>query len=395
MGRTLKAVYVSYDGALDPLGASQVIPYLLGLARCGVRVRLLSFEKPDLWGREPARRMLQEQLADHDITWRPLRYHKWPRLPATLWDLFRGRRAVRAAVRETGARLVHCRGDVAMAMARLAGLDPGVGLLYDVRGFFADERVEAGSWRRGGLLDRAVRKTEAANLARADGLVTLTGEAWADLRERRGSGLPHAVIPTCVDVSHFRPRAETEPAAFGLVYCGSLGSQYLAREMVDFARVATEVIPGRVLFLSREGDQARGAGASPDWAEVRSAAPNEVAGWLRQGRALFYFYRPGHSKRACYPTKLAEALACGLPAVCNRGLSDIDELLTSERVGVLVEDLTPEAYRGAARLLARLLEDPDTPRRCRRVAEERLGVEHGIRAYHDLYRELLSRDPAR
>jgi glycosyltransferase involved in cell wall biosynthesis len=282
-----------------------------------------------------------------------------------------------------------------MAMARLAGLAPGVRLLYDVRGFFADERVEAGSWRRDGVLDRAVRQAETANLTRADGLVTLTRAAGADLRERRGSDLPHAVIPTCVDLSRFRPRAETEPPAFGLVYCGSLGSQYLTPEMVAFAQVAAKVISGRVLFLSREGDEARRAGASLDWAEVRSAAPNEVVGWLQRGQALFYLFRQGPSKRASYPTRLAEALACGLPVVCNRGLSDIDELLTSERVGVLVEDLTPEAYRGAALLLARLLEDPDTPRRCRRVAEERLGVEHGVRAYHDLYRELLSRDPAR
>lgn len=389
MGRTLKAVYVSYDGALDPLGASQVIPYLLGLARQPAGLTLLSFEKHNVWNQGSARLELQQQLTHHGIGWRPLRYHRWPRLPATLWDVFRGSRAVRAAVRQTRAGLVHCRGEVAMAMARLAGLDRGVRLLYDVRGFFADERVEAGSWRRNSLLDRAVRKAETANLARADGVVTLTRAAWAELRERRGSDLPHAVIPTCVDVSRFRPRAGTEPAAFGLVYCGSLGTQYLTSEMVAFAQEAAKVIPGRVLFLSREGEVARRAGASPDWAEVRSAAPNEVASWLQRGRALFYFYRPGPSKGAAYPTKLAEALACGLPVVCNGGLPDIDELLTSERVGVLVDGLTPEAYQGAALRLARLLKDPDTLRRCRRVAEERLSVERGVEAYHDLYRELV------
>ena len=55
---------------------------------------------------------------------------------------------------------------------------------------------------------------------------------------------------------------------------------------------------------------------------------------------------------------------------------------------MLVEGLTLEAYQGAALRLARLLKDPETPRRCRRVAVERLSVERGVEAYHDLYREL-------
>ena len=45
----MKVVYVSYDGALDPLGSSQVRPYLEGLAGRGVALSLVSFEKPARW----------------------------------------------------------------------------------------------------------------------------------------------------------------------------------------------------------------------------------------------------------------------------------------------------------------------------------------------------------
>ena len=40
-------LYLSYDGALDPLGQSQVVPYVTGLASLGFRMRLVSFEKPE------------------------------------------------------------------------------------------------------------------------------------------------------------------------------------------------------------------------------------------------------------------------------------------------------------------------------------------------------------
>lgn len=47
----------------------------------------------------------------------------------------------------------------------------------------------------------------------------------------------------------------------------------------------------------------------------------------------------------------------------------------------------PRRGQGAALRLARLPKDPDTSRRCRRAVEERLRVERGVEAYHDLYRE--------
>ena len=43
----MTVLYLSYDGALDPLGQSQVVPYVIGLASLGFRMRLISFEKPE------------------------------------------------------------------------------------------------------------------------------------------------------------------------------------------------------------------------------------------------------------------------------------------------------------------------------------------------------------
>ena len=41
-----RVLYLSYDGALEPLGQSQVVPYLVGLAARGAAITLVSFEKP-------------------------------------------------------------------------------------------------------------------------------------------------------------------------------------------------------------------------------------------------------------------------------------------------------------------------------------------------------------
>jgi glycosyltransferase involved in cell wall biosynthesis len=315
-------------------------------------------------------------------------YHKHPRLPATAWDVLAGARVIRREVERTGASIVHCRGDVAMAMARWSRLPPGVRILYDVRGLFADERVEAGSWRAGSVVDRMVRGVERANLRRADGVVALTVAGLEALRERRGDLPPYRVIPTCVDLSIFRPRGPGEEPDYGLVYSGSLGTWYMGREMVAFARAAAAFVTERPLFLTPDVEEARRCGATPDWAEVRSVGPSEVPAWLRRGRALFFFIRPTPSKRASCPTKLGEALATGLPVVCNRGVGNLDVVLGDGAVGLLVDSFSEDAYSHAARRLGALLQDPALPGRCRRLAETEYGLESGVEAYDRLYREL-------
>ena len=42
----MRALYISYDGMTDPLGRSQVLPYLQGLSERGHEITLLSCEKP-------------------------------------------------------------------------------------------------------------------------------------------------------------------------------------------------------------------------------------------------------------------------------------------------------------------------------------------------------------
>ena len=385
----MRVVYVSYDGALDPLGASQVVPYLVGLAGRGVTITLISFEKRERWVLGEPRARLEARLATAGITWRPLSYHKRPRLPATLLDVLAGSRRVGAEVRRSDADLVHCRGDLAMAMARRAGLPESVPILYDVRGLFSDERVETGSWRRGGIVDRMVRRAEAHNLRRADGVVVLTEAALEVLRTRRSDPPPCRVIPTCADLAAFTPRPPGEEPEFGLAYCGSLGTWYMVREMAAFARVASAVVPGRVLVLTPQVEQARRAGFDPSWAEVREVPPHEVPRWLRRARALFFFIRPTPAKRASCPTKLAEALASGLPVAANRGVGDLDLVLERESVGVMVEGFSEEEYRCAADRLASLLRDVGTTARCRDLAEKRYDLDAGVAAYHELYRALV------
>jgi glycosyltransferase involved in cell wall biosynthesis len=350
---------------------------------------LISFEKPERWRRTDLTAALAARLDAGGVRWRPLPYHRRPRAAATALDVIAGSRAISAEAFRTLPELVHCRGDMAMLMARLASLPSRTRLLYDVRGFFADERAETGSWRPRGFVDRVVRRIETANLHRADGVVTLTSLALAELRRRRPGLGRYRVIPTCADLSLYKPRLVGEKPEFGLVYSGSLGTWYMASEMVAFARSAANFMVEPTLFLTPQTEQAQQLGISRDWADVREVEPPEVGAWLRRARALFFLIRPIPSKRASCPTKLAEGLASGLPVVCNRGIGDLDEVLEREQVGVLVDSFSNAGYKGAWERLESLLRDSTLAARCRRLAESHYNLDLGLARYRDLYLELL------
>ena len=393
----MNVLYLSYDGALDPLGRSQVIPYLEALSRRGHRFDLITFEKEERWKKEEERQELQARLENEDIHWYPLPYHRRPSALATAYDLFQAyRRALSLWPRRRWA-LIHSRSYPCTLVARWLRKRLGIPYLFDMRGFYPEERVDGGLWARNGFLFRLAKKREEAFLREAAGVVTLTEASLPALRElmaRVGSRALLRVIPTSVDLKQFAP-SEDGSRGRSLAYIGSLGTWYLLEEMLALGREALEEIPDlNLLFLvnDEEGRLVRIFEGSPlprAQFEVRSVSHEEVPKALSGVAATFFLIAPAPSKLASAPTKFAESLALGLPVVVNRGVGDSATVVDEEEVGVVVEELTPRGYREAARRLRDRLREPGIGERCRRVAQDRYDLEKAAEAYAGLYRQIL------
>jgi glycosyltransferase involved in cell wall biosynthesis len=406
-----RVLYISYNGMLDPLGQSQVIPYLRELSGEGVRFTLLSFERarafePD--GLEMCNK-LERELSEHKIEWHRLRYHRRPSLPATVYDILAGIRCGRSLLRRNGIEMVHARSTVPAVIA--LGLKKlfGIKMIFDLRGLLADEYVDAGYWRKEGIKYRLTKALERKCLAAADGVVTLTERIWPIIEgwpELRARGVAHQVIPCCADLEQFRfdPCARAQRRAelrledrLVLVYSGSVGGWYLTEEMIGFFVAMLGSRPNlHLLCLITNGQERVEAilkerGAPSGSYTIKSVSSEDVSSYLSASDAGIAFIKPCFSKLASSPTKNAEYLACGLPLVINSGIGDSDSLIRSEGVGALVSDFTRVEYEAAATTIARILEEPDQARRqSRDVAERLFDVSRiGLERYASLYDEVL------
>jgi len=391
-------LYITYDGMLEPLGQSQVLAYLEKLA-ADRPIHLLSFEKPEDWTDTTARTRVQARMDAASIHWHPHRYHKRPSALATAWDILVGIASGLWLVLRHRIGIVHARSYVPAVMALALKRLTGAKFVFDMRGFWADERVDGGLWPRDGRMYRVAKWFERRFLLGADHVVSLTHAAVGEMQRfdyLQGRMPPVTVIPTCADLTRFRPRPRPPGAgdAFTLGYVGSAGTWYLFDAVVaSFARLRQLRPDARLRVVNRhEHDYIRqrlaAGGVDLDAVDLLSAGHEQVPEEMTRMDAGIFFIKPVFSKQASAPTKLGEFLGCGIPCLSNTGVGDMAQVLEGETVGVAIDSFDPATLdTGLQRLLA-LAADPTTAALCVAAAHKHFSLEEGVARYAAIYSRL-------
>jgi glycosyltransferase involved in cell wall biosynthesis len=406
----IRALYLCYTGLREPLAQTQVLPYLRELVHVGVGVHLLTFEPGGhrAWGARE-RKEWRARLGAQGIQWNSLEYHKWPSLPATFYDIAVGALTAVRLVRREGIDVTHARGYVPAAMGALAKWLAGGKLIFDIRGFMAEEYVDAGVWPEGGLLYRLTKMAEKRLLRASDGFVVLTEKARKILFPGDGERRPVEVIPCCVDAERFRAFDEESRDDLRrrlnlegrrvIIYVGALGGWYLTDEMAElmavaryrdastFSMVLTQSPPEMV--IRRFG----ALGMSESDYLVRKVAPEDAPRYLKTADFAVSLIKPCYSKMSSSPTKIAEYLASGLPVISNAGIGDLDDLIAEDNVGVILDGFNRESYGRVLEEMGRLLLDQGVAARCRERARKRFDLASvGGARYRRLYRRMFEKE---
>ena len=402
-----RALYICYFGLREPLVQTQVLPYLRELVAGGIGMSLLTFE-PNLKRRWDAESIAdwRQRLRSEGIEWHLLPYHKRPSLPATLYDIVAGAWRAAAIARRGRIDLLHGRSHVGAAIGALAKRLTGARLIFDVRGFLAEEYVDSGNWPAGGLLYRLTKAAERWLYRAADGFVVLTERARETLFPEGASGRLVEVIPCCVDPERFAAAAARDRDSIrrelGLggrrvfVYLGVMGGYYLIRETAELLAAAREQDRHTYALVLTQGSpvpmtaELQRLGFSNDDYRVLQVEPTDVPAYLCAADVALCLIRPSYARRAMSPTKFAEYLAAGLPVIASAGIGDLDAHITEARAGVLLETFEHSAYIEAIRAVEHLQGGPGLAERCRGEVQARYDLHAvGGERYYRLYKAVL------
>lgn len=401
-------LYITYDGLTDPLGQSQILPYLKGLSRHGYRFTILSFEKKDRFQKEKS--VIERLTRESDIDWVPLPFTSRPPLVSKFYDALMMRRKAVQLQRQKKFAMVHCRSYIAADVGLYLKKRFGVRFFFDMRGFWADEKKD-GSWNVNNPVFSRVYKyykaREAEYLQQADHIISLTEagkremQRWPSFR----SATPVSVIPCCADMAHFsltdarqkdegRKKLGVPTGRILISYLGSIGTWYMLDEMLLFFRQLKKTYPdAQFLFLTHSPQEPirnkiRELGLKQEDFLLMQASRSEVPVLVKASDVNISFIKPVYSKISSSPTKLGEVLSMGIPVICNSGVGDVKEIVEAADAGVVIDQFEEKDFQQAVAALPALLQK--SPVRIREAAQKIYDLEQGVALYAASYKSVLS-----
>jgi len=403
----IKSLYISYDGVLEPLGQSQILPYLRRLSKRGIKFILIAYDKK-FYSENKQKEKLFSELAEDGIKWINLRYHKKPPVLSTIFDVIRGLIVCIIVAKRERINTVHARSYVPSVIALVLKKIVKIKFIFDMRGFWADERIEGRLWKRKGALYHFAKFLERQFLKEADAIIVLTERAKEIVEDWGYDVNKVSIIPCCTDTDHFKFNREyyiewrkknNLTGKFIFVHTGSLEYWYMKGKMLDYFRVAKEVMP-EVHFLILTHSDKKGIlklildkGLDKEDFTILSVPFNEMPQYLSMVDAGIIFITPVFSKLASSPTKFAEYLSCALPVVINERIGDLEDYVVKNNIGIVVRDSNDKhfddnQYRQTFKGLLNLIKDENLKFRCRQTACNNFSLNIGVDKYYQIYSRL-------
>jgi glycosyltransferase involved in cell wall biosynthesis len=403
-------LFISYDGMTDPLGQSQVIPYLTGLTKYGYGFTILSCDKPKNYAGH--KEYIMNLLRPYPIKWVSIPYHKKPPVLSSVYDVLMLKRKARQLHAKENFDMVHTRAGVPALIGLWMKKKLGVKFLNDVREFYADSRVEGGIWDTKNFVYKRIynffKKKEDEAVQNSDGIVCLTYAAEKIIKQwpQYNKQVLLEVIPCSVDMDLFDPgkidmdirtRFKTDlgisDSDFIITYLGSIGGWYLTAEMITFFEVLSNKIPGaKFLFISPHQhdiifSEAQKFGVPAEKIIVAHAQRYEVPALLSFSDYSIFFIKPCYSKLSSSPTKHGEIMAMGIPVITNAGVGDVEEIVENYQSGFVLKELNRECYKQYSEMLAGTHFDS---KKIRHGAAEFYSLENAVQKYLKIYNQVLA-----
>tara|TARA_B100000214_G_C23900816_1_gene596405 strand:- start:322 stop:1161 length:840 start_codon:yes stop_codon:yes gene_type:complete len=279
-----------------------------------------------------------------------------------------------------------------------------------MRGLWVDDRLDGGRWPQNNIFFKIIylywKFVEKKLLKNADIIVALTPQTKSIINQIMGKRMQNVfIIPCCADFNHFKliKKRESEKIrkklmiskdSLVLSYLGSIGTFYLWDEMLSFFIELYKKYPqSKFLVITKQWDQKKQSALETKISKniiqniiIKSASRDQVPKFLGISDIMLSFRKNSFSQKACSPTKIGEAFACGVPVISNKNVGDVDNIIkilnggeiinlkNSKDIYKVINNIDKIKNKGGSEL--------------RNQSEKLFGLNKGISLYKEIYEKI-------
>ena len=395
-----KVLYITYDGLTDALGQSQILSYLTKLSK-DYEIFILSFEKKLNYQKNFER--VAKSVSDSGLHWIKKWYTKSPPVVSTLFDINAGLKETKQLHKKHHFDIVHCRGYIPALVGLQLKRRFNVKFIFDMRGWWPDEKVESGSWASPYFkpIFKYFKRKEKEFFSLADFSISLTEVGKNEII--RQYSIPEnkiGVVPTCVNFETFkapdiakrsakRKKLGIAESATVLIYSGALGGNYDVKILMGIFRKFNSKYPNPYILILSKDALSMGFSQEMKDADITNfglynVSYNEVSDYLHVADVGLIFYKPAYSNIGRNPTKLGEYWASGIPVLATQGIGDLKMLQDKYPAGLV---LINNSLQDIDQKLGQLKFNNQAV--LRTYAVDYCSLEKGVSFYKDVYSKLV------
>lgn len=396
-------LYLTYDGLTDPLGKSQILPYVKGLNKNEkFKFTIISFEKKQY---DHLKKSTRTELLKNDIAWISLNYSKKPRVLSALYDIYKLKKSVKKSISNSPVDLIHCRSYITSLIGLNFKNTHNIPFIFDMRGFWSDERIDGQIWNLNNIIYKKIynffKRKEVDFLQNSDYTISLTKAGKKEIESWKIPNLsPIKIIPCCADeklfqeknVINIRAKLGIKKGDFILSYVGSTGTWYMLEEMLDFFLVLLKRrTDAKFLFITKDKkkiifEKAKSKGIEKSKILVKSSTREMMPSHIKISNLSIFFIKPLFSKKASSPTKMGEIMNLGVPIICNTGIGDVDEIMKKCMPELIVRSFSNEEYNRVLNSFFRSKYNFDN---IIKTSKDYYSLSAGTLKYKEIYQQLL------
>ena len=386
-----RCLYISYDGLLDPLGQSQILPYIESLNNNGYRFIIMSYEK--IKGNKVKIKKLKRELNEKNIIWKYFPFRKGKL--HFFYRMFMGVFYINFIHFKKKIDLVHLRGGYPGLIYFISFCRNKY--LYDLRAFWG-QWSDGGRTKENSFTYKLLLMLERKLINHALGIVVLDKSGKDYIQKNFNYMKPLTIIPTSTNIKKYKLNIEKNKSSIKFVYLG--GAEYPPYKIIDALKIVKELMHKglncEIDFINKN-----------DHVIIKNIIENEKFNDIKYSiialnhkevveRLPLYdigliFLEKGKWIRMSSPTKIGEYLAAGLIVFGNKNIAVLDRL-SEESESIEIIDIKKNEIIYESKRIEKLLKKINNikfRKESRRLAEKYYSLSSANEKYLEIYKKLI------